>query len=71
VCSGLFQPLVVWFGECMEEGILECAHNTLKDYDLLLVINTSIVVQVLQFATILFKKISMHVYFHFKLTLTT
>jgi NAD-dependent SIR2 family protein deacetylase len=45
----LLRPHVVWFGECLEVETMECAHNALEDCDLLLVIGTSAVVQVLQF----------------------
>jgi len=44
LCNGLLQPHVVWFGECIKEEIMECAHNAMEDYDLFLVIDTSTIV---------------------------
>ncbi len=36
-------------GECIKEKIMQCAHNAFEDYDLLLMIGTIVVVQVLKF----------------------
>ena len=46
-CNGLLRPHVVWFGEMLFTDVLERAYASLEHCDLLLVIGTSAVVQVL------------------------
>lgn len=43
-CSGLLRPHVVWFGEGLEEEVLEAAHEELEQCDLCLVVGTSSIV---------------------------
>lgn len=44
-CKGLLRPHVVWFGEALEEEVLDEAEKAVKSCDLFLVIGTSAVVQ--------------------------
>ncbi|EFJ14234.1 hypothetical protein SELMODRAFT_120595, partial [Selaginella moellendorffii] len=44
-CNGLLRPHVVWFGESLDLGVMERAHESLRRCDLLLVAGTSAVVQ--------------------------
>ena len=43
-CGGLLRPYVVWFGEGLEEAVLEAAHSHLQQCDLCLVVGTSSIV---------------------------
>ena len=43
-CGGLLRPHVVWFGEGLEEAVLEAAHSHLQQCDLCLVVGTSSIV---------------------------
>lgn len=43
-CGGLLRPHVVWFGEGLDEDILDAAHHELENCDLCLVVGTSSVV---------------------------
>lgn len=43
-CGGLLRPHVVWFGEALEEEVLEAAYKELDNCDLCLVVGTSSVV---------------------------
>jgi len=43
-CGGLLRPHVVWFGENLDEQVLDTAHEELESCDLCLVVGTSSVV---------------------------
>ncbi|GJP29970.1 hypothetical protein CLOM_g15019 [Closterium sp. NIES-68] len=43
-CNGLLRPDVVWFGECLDPGVLQAVDDALTGCDLLLVVGTSGVV---------------------------
>ena len=45
VCQSLLRPHVIWFGETLEEAVLESALDAVQRCDLLLVVGTSAVVQ--------------------------
>lgn len=43
-CGGLLRPHVVWFGEQLDENVMDAAHEELENCDLCLVVGTSSVV---------------------------
>ena len=43
-CNGLLRPAVIWFGERLEESVMEKADEELDKCDLCLVIGTSSIV---------------------------
>lgn len=43
-CKGLLRPHVVWFGESLDQAVLESAYKELEECDLCLVVGTSSVV---------------------------
>eukprot|EP00090_Calanus_glacialis_P004404 TRINITY_DN13277_c0_g1_i6.p1 TRINITY_DN13277_c0_g1~~TRINITY_DN13277_c0_g1_i6.p1 ORF type:complete len:299 (+),score=99.91 TRINITY_DN13277_c0_g1_i6:28-924(+) len=43
-CGGLLRPHVVWFGENLDEEVMDAAHEELENCDLCLVVGTSSVV---------------------------
>ena len=43
-CGGLLRPHVVWFGEQLDEKVMDAAHEELESCDLCLLVGTSSVV---------------------------
>ncbi|KAF7995600.1 hypothetical protein HCN44_006707 [Aphidius gifuensis] len=43
-CKGLLRPHIVWFGECLEDELLNAAEDAVEKCDICLVIGTSLIV---------------------------